>query len=94
MTVRSRSNPTESRSPAALSGLGAPGKTTLFARRQKNARAQLRCKRRRRLSANELVRHSPDLGAKLRELLLDRLVATIDVIDPLDVSLPFGNEPG
>ncbi len=48
----------------------------------------------RRLSANELIRHALDLRPKLRELLLDRLVAAIDVINPLDVSLPLGHEAG
>jgi hypothetical protein len=34
------------------------------------------------------------LRTQLRELLLDRLIPAIDVIDPLDVSLPFGYQAG
>src|SRR3984885_2038171 len=39
-----------------------------------------------------LVRYAPDLGAQLRELLLDRLVAAIDVIDTFDLGAALGNE--
>ena len=42
----------------------------------------------------ESVRDALDLRPELREFFLDRLIAAIDVIDPLDVSLPLGHETG
>jgi hypothetical protein len=93
MTLRSQTAPTHAahtrRSPVALAG-----KTTLLPAAQSERLAQLREKRRRRLFANKSVRHASNLSTELRELLLDRLVAAIDVINPLDVSLPLGHEPG
>src|ERR1700756_2213776 len=39
-----------------------------------------------------LIRHAPDLRAELRELLLDGLVAAIDVVDALDLGASLGYE--
>src|SRR6185437_7171984 len=50
-----------------------------------------RAKRRSRLCAKS-IRDALDLGAELRQLLLDRLVAAVYVIDPLHVRTAFGDQ--
>src|SRR6185437_11864958 len=40
------------------------------------------------------VRSASDLSAELRQLLLDRLVSPVDVIDALDFGGAFGNQSG
>src|SRR5579883_3677899 len=48
----------------------------------------------RSLSASVIAREPFDLGAARRQLLLEMLIAAIEVIDPVDDRLALGGEPG
>src|SRR5579862_434979 len=71
----------------ALEALRQRAKATPFARGNE---ADVRQNRRRRFCPIQSVRYAPDLRAELRQLLFDRLVTAIDVIDALDVGAPLG----
>ena len=94
MTIRSQTRPTRSqpyRQPTCFSR----AKTKLFAHEPYALiDAFAESARPGRLSAHKSVRDALDLCTELRELFLDRLIAAIDVIDPLDVSLPLRYEAG